>query len=65
MLCPACERGEASPCTYAETFNFREGRTVVVSDLEGWNCPHCDETVIDWDQAKRNQARINKAKANG
>ncbi|MBK1720978.1 type II toxin-antitoxin system MqsA family antitoxin [Thiocystis violacea] len=60
-ICPLCETGELSPITYEDTFQHH-GADLVVSELEGYECPLCGADPIFEDQIRRNHRRIMDAK---
>lgn len=59
--CPICESGELSPITYRDTFQHN-GSEIVVSGLEGYECPVCGADPVFEDQIRRNHRRIVDAK---
>jgi HTH-type transcriptional regulator / antitoxin MqsA len=56
-LCPMCEAGELEMITYCDTFQHH-GSELVVSGLEGYQCPTCGSDPVFEDQIRRNHSRI-------
>lgn len=63
IFCPACEQFGAVEVRYTSTVNPVSGDpSYTAHDLEGHRCPHCNETFIDMEQARRNEARYRLAR---
>jgi HTH-type transcriptional regulator/antitoxin MqsA len=60
-ICPVCESGELSPIVFTDVFQHNGGE-IVVSGLEGYQCPACGADPVFEDQIRRNHSRIADAK---
>ena len=59
--CPVCEQGKLVPHTYSEHIHYN-GKSLVVSGLEGYQCPKCGADPVLTEQIRRNQCRFADAK---